>query len=494
MPENSRQFALYALQRIYRGAFADVALDQVLQTSTLDQRDRRLVTELVYGSIRQQRTLDALIVQLSQKKKSRHPVNLQLILRLGFYQLCFLSHIPASAAVNTTVALAKANGFKGLAGFVNGILRQYVRLRERQHPESVAESTADVNTLSEDGMEKRIDRLPLPFLPLQLPENDVERLGLLYSYPDWIVATWLEQLNLEETIRLCEWFNRPPSIDLRVNAQRTSVEAVEVALQEVGLQCKRVGNLPHTLRLVGNPGLIQALPGFQDGWWTVQDASAQLVSYLLGPQPNEVIIDACAAPGGKTTHIAELMGDKGTIWACDRNTSRLRRVAENCDRLRLQSIAIQTRDCTLSPETPENQSQAQSSERPVETDWFEYADRIVVDAPCSGLGTLHRHADARWRQSQAAVSKLSNTQTMLLNQVAHWVKPGGVIVYSTCTLHPLENETVIRRFLERHSNWTIEVPHDDGLLTPFLCSEGWMKVWPHDKDMDGFFMVKLRKT
>ena len=491
MPENSRQLAFQALQRIHRGAFADIALDQVLQKSTLDQRDRRLVTELVYGSIRQQRTLDALIDQLAQKKKARHPVNLQLILRLGFYQLCFLSHIPPSAAVNTTVELAKTNGFKGLAGFVNGILRQYVRLKEKQTDS------------------------PSPFLPLQFPErspkgfpersqghvleNDIERLGLLYSYPDWIVKTWLDQLDLEETTRLCEWFNRPPSIDLRVNSHHSGLEQVEAVLKDAGLSCTRLHNLPHTLRLINNPGLIQSLPGFQEGWWTVQDASAQLVSYLLEPQPNEVIIDACAAPGGKTTHIAELMGDQGEIWACDRNTSRLRKVSENSGRLRLHSISTQTRDCTLDDDAFHAQQQSKSKAGTKKTDieahvdWTDYADRVLVDAPCSGLGTLHRHADARWRQSEATVNKLASTQEKLLNQVAQWVKPGGYLVYSTCTLHPLENEAVITRFIEQHPNWCIDIP-DNALFHPFLCSEGWMKVWPHQKDMDGFFMVRLRKA
>ena len=493
MSENSRQFAFYALQRIHRGAFADIALDQVLQTSKLDQRDRRLVTELVYGSIRQQRTLDSLIEQLAQKRKSRHPINLQLILRLGFYQLCFLSHIPPSAAVNTTVELAKSNGFKGLAGFVNGILRQYVRLKEQQVDPSaiVARENASQDLVKRSA---HGDRLPTSFLPLQLPENDVERLGVRYSYPDWIVKTWLTQLDVDATTHLCEWFNRSPSIDLRVNSQRSTLGAVEAALKDKGLSCKRLYDLPHALRLINNPGVIQALPGFQDGWWTVQDASAQLVSYLLDPQPNEVIIDACAAPGGKTTHIAELMGDQGEIWACDRNASRLRKVTENSGRLRLHSISTQVRDCTLSLEALQRQQQTKqhtkAKQNGVDTDWQNYADRGLVDAPCSGLGTLHRHADARWRQSEATVNKLSKTQATLLNQVAQWVKPGGCLVYSTCTLHPLENEAVISHFLEHHPNWNIDVP-DNELFHPFLCSEGWMKVWPHQKDMDGFFMVRL---
>lgn len=382
MSENSRQFAFQALQRINKGAFADIALDQVLQKSNLDQRDRRLVTELVYGSIRQQRTLDAWIAQLSQKKKTRHPVNLQLILRLGFYQLCFLNQIPPSAAVNTTVNLAKSNGFKGLAGFVNGILRQYLRLRDQQDEE---QATVPSSHRPNGPIHKVEQEHPIsPHRSLQLPNSDIEQLGVLYSYPDWIVTTWLNQLNLEETTQLCQWFNRPPSIDLRVNPQRTTIEIVETALQAIGLTCKRVSNLPYTLRFVDSPGLIQALPGFQEGWWTVQDASAQLVSYLLDPQPHEIIIDTCAAPGGKTTHIGELMGDTGTIWACDRNASRLRKVTENSDRLQLQSISIQPRDCTLSSEELRLQSPQKTVddvERSLDSDWDEYADRVLVDAP-----------------------------------------------------------------------------------------------------------------
>ncbi|MEM9213771.1 MAG: 16S rRNA (cytosine(967)-C(5))-methyltransferase [Cyanobacteria bacterium P01_F01_bin.150] len=504
MPENSRQFALQALQRIHRGAFADIALDQVLQKSQLDQRDRRFVTELVYGSIRQQRTLDALIEQLAKKKKARHPVNLQLILRLGFYQLCFLTHIPPSAAVNTTVELAKSNGFRGLAGFVNGILRQYVRLNKQhiqdqkrnQQVDQVGIGLAETVDLSGavDGVTGS-DCSTAPFLPLQLPESNNERLGLLYSYPDWIIKIWLDQLDLDATIHLCKWFNRPPSIDLRVNSQRATTETVEAALKDVGLSCTRLYDLPNTLRLTGNPGLIQKLPGFQDGLWTIQDASAQLVSYLLDPQPNEIVIDACAAPGGKTTHIAELMGDLGKVWACDRNNSRLRKVAENSDRLRLKSISTLSRDCTLNFETFQKQQTSQmvnDSNQTTDLDWNNYADRVLVDAPCSGLGTLHRHADARWRQSEAIVHKLSNTQEKLLNQASKWVKPGGCMVYSTCTLHPSENEAIVGHFLEQHPNWKIDIP-DNALLYPFLCSEGWLKVWPHQKDMDGFFMVRLSK-
>ncbi|MDF5736229.1 MULTISPECIES: 16S rRNA (cytosine(967)-C(5))-methyltransferase [unclassified Nostoc] len=445
---NPRQIAFTALRDVHKGAYADVALDRVLQKVNLADCDRRLVTELIYGSVRRQRTLDTLIDQLAKKKSDQQPQDLRTILHLGFYQLRYQERIPASAAVNTTVQLAKENGFSGLTGFVNGLLRQYIRLAEKIKTD-----------------------------PLQLPENPVERLGILHSFPDWIIQVWLEQLGLADTEQLCEWMNQSPTIDLRINPLRTSIEEVEAALQSAGILVRRVSHLPQALRLIASAGSIQKLPGFKEGWWTVQDSSAQLVSHLLDPQSGEVVIDACAAPGGKTTHIAELMADKGKIWACDRTPSRLRKLQENSQRLNLQSIQVYTGDSRHSP-------QFQNT-----------ADRVLLDAPCSGLGTMHRHADARWRQTPESVRELSVLQKELITHTSNFVKLGGVLVYATCTLHPAENEQVISAFLAESPDWQIESPRgfefpDSAQSTP----QGWFKVWPHRQDMDGFFMVRLRKT
>ncbi len=445
---NPRQLAFIALRDVHKGAYADVALDRVLQKVNLLDSDRRLLTELIYGSVRRQRTLDTLIDQLAKKKSHQQPPDLRSILHLGFYQLRYQERIPASAAVNTTVQLAKENGFSGLTGFVNGLLRQYIRLAEK---------------IKED--------------PLQLPENPVERLGILHSFPDWIIQVWLEQLGLADTEKLCEWMNQSPTIDLRINPLCTSIEEVEVALQSVGVLVRRIPHLPQALRLIGSAGSIQKLPGFREGLWTVQDSSAQLVGHLLGPQPGEVVIDACAAPGGKTTHIAELMADKGKIWACDRTSSRLRKLQENSQRLNLQSIQIYTGDSR-------HFAQFQNT-----------ADRVLLDAPCSGLGTMHRHADARWRQTPESVRELSVLQKELLTHTSTFVKSGGVLVYATCTLHPAENEEVISAFLAESPDWQIDSP--TGFEFPDSARsmpQGWFKVWPHRQDMDGFFMVRLRKT
>ncbi|HTL88415.1 MAG TPA: 16S rRNA (cytosine(967)-C(5))-methyltransferase [Leptolyngbya sp.] len=440
MTQNPRQLAFFALRAIQKGAFADVAVDQALHRSDANVLDRRLFTELVYGTIRRQRTLNALIDQFAKQKDQ--PPDLRLVLQLGLYQLRYLDHIPASAAVDTSVELAKQNKLAGLTGVVNGILRQYLR--------SQAILKAD---------------------PLQLPEDAIARIGILHSYPDWIVQTWWDQFGTENTEKLCEWMNRSPQIDLRINTLKTNIDQVESAMKAQNISVDRIPNVPNALRLASSSGAIQNLPGYTEGWWIVQDSSAQLVSYLVDPQPGETIADACAAPGGKAMHLAELMQDQGTVWAIDKTASRLKKLQQNLDRLSLSSIQILTAD---SRNVPQLKGQC---------------DRVLVDAPCSGLGTLNRHADARWRQTPQSAIELAQLQQDILTEAAYWVKPQGVLVYSTCTLNPVENEAVIETFLNHHANWSIEpfLP-----LADFANSKGWIKVLPYCHNMDGFFMVKLK--
>lgn len=437
---NPRQLAFNTLRSIQKGAFADVAVDQALHQSDLNVLDRRLLTELVYGTVRRQRTLNALIDQFAKKKDQ--PPDLRLILQLGLYQLRYLNQIPESAAVDTTVELAKKNKLSGLTGVVNGILRQYLRSQLILHSD-----------------------------PLKLCDDPVEQLGTLHSYPDWIIQVWLEQFGIEDTAKLCEWMNQPPRIDLRVNTLKTNIEQVESAIPD----SQRIPNVPNALRLPSNSGAIQNLPGYAEGWWIVQDSSAQLVSYLVDPQPGEIVADACAAPGGKTLHLAELMQDQGTVWAIDKTASRLKKLQQNIDRLGVTSIQILTSD---SRDVPDLKGKC---------------DRVLVDAPCSGLGTLNRHADARWRQTPESATELAQLQQEILTEAASWLKPQGVLVYSTCTLNPLENESVIETFLSQHPNWAIEHPTQPALIA-LTSQQGWIKVLPHCHNMDGFFMVRLKQT
>lgn len=444
--QNPRQIAFLALREVHRrGAFADVALDRTFRNSELTDLDRRLVTELVYGSVRRMRAIDFIIDKLATKKSSQQPPELRTILHLGLYQLQYLNNIPPSAAVNTTVQLAKENGFSGLSSFVNGLLRQYTRLTDQE-----------LNPLTVTNY-----------------KSTVERLGILHSFPDWIVEMWIEQLGETETEQLCQWFNQSPTIDLRINPLKSTIAEIETAFKSQNISVSRIPHLPQALRLNGSSGAIQNLPGYREGWWTIQDSSAQLVTHLLDPQPGETIIDVCAAPGGKTTHIAELIQDIGTIYACDKTANRLKRLTENADRLQMRSIEIHTGDSRQFPE------------------FINLADRVLLDAPCSGLGTLHRRADARWHHTPENIQAQSQLQSELLANAANFVKSGGVLVYATCTIHPLENETVIQSFLANNPHWQIEPPTIDLPVQP--SPEGWVKVWPHRHQMDGFFMVRLKR-
>jgi 16S rRNA (cytosine967-C5)-methyltransferase len=435
-----RSVALAALRQVVRGTHADNALDKAGNRANLSNLDRQLATELVYGAVRQQRTLNVLIDRLLRKPE-KPTSDLRLLLQLGIYQLRYMDRIPPSAAINTTVNLAKTNGLMGLTALTNGVLREYQRqqaslVRNWHQSDSVA-----------------------------------ERIGVEHSFPDWLISHWIEVLGETGTIELCNYFNQAPSIDLRVNRLKTDRATVLAALIAAGISAAPIDYLDQGIRLSGKVGAIPRLPGYNEAWWSVQDSSAQLVAQLLDPQPGEVVIDACAAPGGKTTHIAELMNDQGTIWAIDVSAARLKQVTQNCQRLELSAVQIRTGDGRQQP------------------DLVGVADRVLLDAPCSGLGTLHRRADARWQKTPANIQELSQQQAELLENCAKWLKPGGVLVYATCSVHPAENQEVIMPFLAAHPEWQIQ--HPKGFLANFADEIGGITIWPHQQQMDGFFMVRL---
>lgn len=440
MELSARRLALEALERVAKGAYADVALHQVLQQRSLHEGDRALITELVYGTIRQQRTLDTLIQGFCRKVP---PLRVQLVLRLGLYQLRYLDRIPSHAAVHSSVELVKEMGLGGFAQLVNGVLRRYTR------------STTDP-------LEAFIAHLPL-----------VSQLGCRYSFPDELVGAWLARLGKEECIALCQWFNQSPRLDLRFNPLRTTADQLIADFAAAGYGLQAIPHLRQGLVLSHCGRSMDTLPGYAEGHWSVQDRAAQWVSHLLDPQPGEVVIDACAAPGGKTTHIAELMADQGRVIACDRTPSRLRKLAQNRDRLGLRSIEIHTLDSATA------------------RDFVTTGDRVLLDVPCSGTGTFHRHADARWQPLRKRLAELVPLQAQLLANVCQWVKPQGLLVYATCSLEPDENEAQIQHFLAHHPQWHIELPPPDFPLK--AAPAGWITVWPQRDDMDGFFMVRLRR-
>jgi 16S rRNA (cytosine967-C5)-methyltransferase len=430
-----RQLAWQVLLAVGGGAYADVALERELQRHPLEGADRALATELAYGAIRQRRLLDAWLDALGKVPAARQPPKLRWLLHLGLYQLLFSTRVPASAAVSTTVELAKRGGLGRLAPVANGLLRACGRRRAEAGPEPW------------DGLGP-------------LPADPAAAFGLRHSLPAWLAELALQWPDPEAFGRAC---NQPPALDLRTNPLRTTRAALLEAFAAAGLAAAPLPDQPNGLTLLGRSGELRALPGYAEGLWCVQDRAAQAVALLLDPQPGERILDACAAPGGKSTHLAELMGDQGEVWAVDRSEGRLRRVGVNAARLGLRCIHTVAADAAaLAAEKPE---------------WRGGFDRILLDAPCSGLGTLARHADARWRITPEAIAELVLLQRQLLEALLPLLKPGGQVVYVTCTVHPAENAALLDGFLADHPTWQ--------------RLQQWQR-WPAPTGGDGFFAALLQ--
>ena len=428
-----RLVAWQVLQAVAAGAYADGALERELGRVDLSPLDRALATELAYGSIRQRRLLDAWLDQLGRVPAERQPPKLRWLLHLGLYQLLLSERVPAAAAVSTTVELAKRGGLARLAPVVNGMLRAFLRRQEA--------GTA-----------------------LPLPPDPARALAVRHSLPDWLARDLLQWLSADEAEAFGRASNSAPALDLRVNRLRTSREAVLAAMADAGVAATAIEGRPMGICLSGRSGDLRQLPGYGEGHWCVQDRSAQRVAALLDPQPGERILDACAAPGGKSTHLAETMNDQGLVLAVDRGEARLRRVQRNSARLGLTCIETRHADASrLALDAPELCGSF---------------DRILVDAPCSGLGTLARHADARWRMDPAAIEGLVRLQRGLLEGLLPLLRPGGRLVYATCTVHPDENGDLIDALLAEHPN--------------LQRLEQW-QLWPGQQGSagDGFFAALL---
>ncbi len=426
------------LQAVAAGAYADAALDRALQRHTLSPRDRALATDLAYGSIRQRALLDGWITARGRVAAERQPPRLRWLLQVGLYQLLFLQRVPAAAAVSTTVQLAREGGLERLAPVVNGLLRGVLRLRE---------------TLPADAA---------PWQGLPLPEDGAAALALRHSLPLWLardLLLWGGPSGAETFGRASQ---TPPPMDLRVNPLRTDRATLIRDLAAVGVRAEILPECRDGITLLDRPGDPRALPGYAEGHWSVQDRQAQRIVPLLDPQPGEIVLDACAAPGGKACQWAEWMGDRGEVWAVDRSAQRLQRLHANAERLGLRSPRPLAADATTL-----------LAERP---GWRQRFDRILLDAPCSGLGTLARHADARWRQTPSSVAELVALQGALLDGLAPLLAPGGRLVYATCTVHPAENQDSVAAALQRHSQWRVEQE---------------VRWWPREGGGDGFYAAVI---
>lgn len=426
-----RRLAWEVLEAVAAGAYADVALERVLRGQTVSAADRGLATELAYGAIRRRRWLDAWLDRLGKVPALKQPPRLRWLLHLGLYQLLQMERIPAAAAVNTTVELAKRHGLGRLAPVVNGLLRSALRAHE------AGES-------------------------LPLPSDPPGQLALLHSLPDWFAAELLRWCGAEQAELVARACNQVPPLDLRINRLRSTPEAVSAALSAAGLETRSIEGCPDGLQVLGSGGDLRQWPGFEEGHWCVQDRAAQWVAPLLEPQPGDRVLDACAAPGGKATHLAELMGDCGEVWAVDRSAGRLQRVAANAGRLGLGCVNALAADAgDLLQDRPQ---------------WRGAFQRILLDAPCSGLGTLARHADARWRVTPESVAGLLPLQARLLEAMVPLLAPAGRLVYATCTIHPAENHRQIATLFKAQPSLR-------------LISEE--QRWPDPTGGDGFYAAVI---
>jgi len=447
-PTQARLIAARVLERVERArAFADLALQAAFARSELGARDRAFATELVYGTLRWRGRLDFVLGRVLDRELGALEPGVLTLLRLGAYQILFCDSVPASAAVDQTVRSARALGAERATGLMNAVLRRLAQ----QAPAIALPALADE------------------------PQAHLEHaLGL----PGWIAARWLAELGPVEAAALAEASNAAPPVTARANRTRISREALLARVIERFPDARACTYAPGGV-VLGHGGAPASDPSFVEGLFSVQDEASQLVVELLAPRAGERILDTCAAPGTKATAIAERVGPSGLVVALDRSAQRLALVGRSARRLGLDNVTALARDAT--------QPLADLPGAPF--------DRILVDAPCSGLGTLRRNPDARWRVSAGDPAQLAVTQAALLASARSVLKPGGTLVYSTCTLTREENDEVIGTFLAREPGLrragASMLPET---LRPLLDAEGALRTWPHRHGMDGFIAVRMEQS
>jgi 16S rRNA (cytosine967-C5)-methyltransferase len=428
----SREAALDVLVRIEQDrSYSNLLLHQTLQRYGLDKQDAGLSTEIVYGTIQRLNTIDYFLERFVTKGLSKLQPWVRSLLRLSFYQMMYLDRVPDHAIVNEAVNLAKKKGHAGISGMVNGVLRNVLRQKDT----------------------------------LKLPDNlpTVERIALTHSHPEWMIRRWIRQMGEATTEQICEANNKPPRVSIRTNTLKQSRSELITHLKEAGLDVE-ASELAPTGIIVKSGGNMALTPWYEKGLFSIQDESSMLVAETIDPQPGEKVLDCCAAPGGKTTHMAEKMGDRGEIWACDIYEHKEKLVQEQSERLGLTSVHT----LVLDARELQNRFAAGSF------------DRILLDAPCSGLGVIRRKPDMKWNKQEQELDDVSIIQKELLERIHPLLRVGGVLVYSTCTMEYNENEGQVRGFLEKHPEFEWDQPKP-------------VEIYPYEHQSDGFFIARLRK-
>lgn len=439
---NVRLQAVRALHEInVDGAYANIVLQQYISKNKFNDVDRRFFTELVYGVMRRRNFLDAIIVYFTKKKIKKLSSWVVDILRLGIYQIHFMDKVPEQAAVNESVKLAKKL-VRGLAPFVNGVLRNYVRQE--------ADISIDV-----------------------LAKTDAQRMALQYNMPEWMIAEWIKIYPLDEVEELCAYFNEKPKLSARLNLAKYTREEIEQALADANVEWEQSELFDEGIDIISHRGNLQKAKWVNEGYISFMDEGSLAIAHVVNPQPGEKILDVCAAPGGKALHMAALMQNKGVIKACDIYDTRLDLMQENSNKLGVEILEIALQDGRNLPNNDIGKF-----------------DRVLVDAPCSGLGILQKKLDMRWRKEPSILTSLADIQMEILESSAKAVKKDGILVYSTCTLNPKENEEIVTAFLAKHPEFSLE---DAAKQIPFDIKGPMVTMEPHKYRTDGFFIARMKR-
>jgi len=426
-------------------AFAGDLLDICLNEQNLSgMADGRLLTHLVYGVLRLQGHLDWILSQLYSGDYSRMDQDVKTILRTGLYQLKFSDRLPDFAVVDEAVKIAKKTN-PAASGLINAVLRSYLR---------------------------NIDKVSFPCFE----KNPAEHIATFYSHPLWLAKMWLNIFDKEETLTLCKANNELPPLTLRINTLKISREAMEEKLKSEGFNCTPTQFSPHGVNLLDPPRPIQRTMFFKEGFLRLQDEAAQLISHLVSPQSSDSVLDVCAGSGGKATHLAALMKNKGRIVALDRDAEKIAQLKKESSRISVSIIESMHADLS----------------HPLPSEFSEKFDHVLVDAPCSGTGTLRRNPEIKWRLTAPDLNALLKIQKIILRNASNAVKKGGYLTYCTCSILPVENDEVIRHFLADNSQFIVCTPAET-ILGNLMDSHGFFRTYPHRHNMDGFFGAMLRR-
>jgi 16S rRNA (cytosine967-C5)-methyltransferase len=451
--KTGRQLAWTVLNRVATEAsYVNLALSELFaESGAVEQREKAFCTELVYGTLRHLLKIDHILGRLLSRPFGSLPVAVQNLLRIGLYQLLFLREIPERAVCHSAVALIKDSQYRGLAPLINGVLRNYLRVGEQ----------------------------------LVFPDPDNDRLNYLsieYSHPLWLVKRWLQRFGPEKTEAILRADNERSPLTVRLNRRRGDIPTILQALEAEGIGWQPGRWLPEAVNLAALPMALEETAAFRSGTITPQDESSMLVAHVLQPLPGEFILDLCAAPGGKSTHMAELMGDRGRIVSLDDYQHKVGLITKNARRLGLQSIHPTLGDA-----------------RKFSLPQGERADAVLVDAPCSGTGVLRRRIDARYRRQPEEVGQLAELQREILHNAALWVRPGGRLIYSTCTLEPEENQDQSEWFIQNHPDYELAdcrnyLPEKIGVDKEEPRRKGLTILPGGAAGSDGFFICRFNRT